>query len=114
MAIGVSYHDFWYGDPETVRYAIEADQITQRNAAITNDVLAWNTGRYVQLAVGVVLSQAFSKNSQAKYPTEPMLATELDERLAEQKRERELQKAHADFLAVAALLERHVPDGEPH
>lgn len=105
MAIGVTYEDFWHGEPEIVRYAIESYEVQQRAAVIQADTTAWNTGRYVMLGVGVVLSSAFSRNSQVKYPTEPVLAYEMDERLKEQKRERELEKAHADFLAVAAALE---------
>lgn len=104
MAIGVTYHDFWYGEPQIVEFAIASHEIAQKNKMIGEDLLAWNTGRYVMLGVGVVLSQAFSKNGNAKYPAEPMLAIELDEKLAEQKRERELRKQHADFLAVVAAL----------
>jgi hypothetical protein len=112
MAIGVSYDDFWHGAPEIVRFAIESNEARQKNAAIMNDVLAWNTGRYVMAGVGVVLSQAFSKSSQAKYPSEPLLALELDEKLAEQKRERELIQQRDSFLAVAAALARKHPTGE--
>jgi hypothetical protein len=111
MAIGVAYEDFWHGEPEIVRYAIEVYEVRQKVEAIQADAMAWNTGRYVMLGVGVVLSQAFSRNSQVKYPTEPVLAYELDERLKEQKRERELELAHANFLAVAASLEARKQNG---
>ena len=115
MAIGVTYDEFWHGDPELVRFVIETEEIKQRNEVIRNDLLAWNTGRYVMVGVGVVLSQAFSKSSTAKYPTEPLIAAELDDRIAEQKRERELRKAEADFLAVGMML-RKAPTGTdaPH
>jgi hypothetical protein len=105
MSIGVTYDQFWHGEPEIVRFAIETAELQQKNDAIRSDVLAWNTGRYVMAGVGVVLSQAFSKNSQAEYPTEPLLALELNEQLAEQKRERELMQQHNAFLAVAAMLD---------
>jgi hypothetical protein len=111
MAIGVTYEDFWHGEPEIVNFAIAATELNQKNEAILSDVAAWNTGRYVMLGVGVVLSQAFSRNSRAKYPSEPMLAYELDEQLAEQKRERELKRQHDDFLAVAAALSLRNPNG---
>lgn len=112
MAIGVSYDDFWYGDPEIVQYAIEAERIVQKNQAILDDANAWNVGRYVMLGVGTVMSQAFSKNSQAKYPAEPILVYELDQRLAEQKRERELRRQEANFLALAAAMMAQKPNGE--
>lgn len=113
MAIGVSYDDFWHGDPRIVGYVIECEEIRQRNSVIKNDLLAWNTGRYVMMGVGVVLSQAFSKNSTAKYPNEPLIATEIDEALAEQKREREVRRAHADFLAFATALGQQNGLGAP-
>lgn len=65
------------------------------------------------LGVGVILSQVLSKNSSVKYPPEPMLAYELDAKLAEQKRERELIKARDNFLLVAAALKPKNPNGEP-
>jgi len=104
MAIGVSYEDFWYGDPELVRYAIAAEEIRQRNRVIADDLTAWNTGRYVMMAVGVVLSQAFNGRSNLKYPSEPLIGPELDEALAEQKRERELRKSRDSFLALANAM----------
>ncbi len=104
MAIGVSYDAFWHGEPALVRYAIEAEEIRSRRNVISEDLLAWNTGRYVMMAVGVVLSQAFSKNSQAKYPPEPLIGPELDAELAERKRERELIAARDGFLALAAAM----------
>ena len=104
MAIGVSYEAFWHGEPAIVGYAIETEKLRQKNIAILSDVAAWNTGRYVMVAVGVVLSQAFDRNSQATYPSEPLLATELDDQLKEQKRERDLRKQRDGFLALAAAL----------
>lgn len=104
LALGtVTYEDFWHGEPAIVRYAIEADEVRQRNRVIAQDMVAWNTGRYVMMGVGVVLSQAFSKSSSAKYPSEPLIGPELDEKLAEQKRERELRAMHAAFLARATV-----------
>jgi hypothetical protein len=111
LTIGVTYDEFWHGDPEIVKFAIASNTIKQRNDAIQNDVQAWNTGRYVMLAVSAVLSHAFSKSSSAKYPSEPIIAYELDEQLKAQKKERELRKMHADFLAVAAALSLQKPTG---
>jgi len=112
MAIGVSYDDFWHGEPAIVGYAIETEKLRQKNTAILSDIAAWSTGRYVMLGVGVVMSQAFSNSSSAKYPTEPLLAYELDEQLKAQKRERDLRKQHADFLAVAKMLSGKLPNKE--
>ncbi len=113
MSIGVSYDDFWYGEPEKVKYAIATYELTAKKHAMDADVLAWNTGRYVLLAVSTVLSQAFSRSSTAKYPSEPIVATELDEKLAAQKRERELIKQRDGFLALAFAMANRNNLGEP-
>lgn len=112
MAIGVTYEEFWYGDPEIVEYAIEVESIRGKREAIAADLNAWNTGRYVMLAVGTVLSQAFSNRSSAKYPPEPLLGPELDEALATSKRERELQQQHDRFVAMAKALSGSKTTGE--
>jgi len=105
MAIGVSYEDFWHGEPELVEFAIETERIRQRNEAIRSDMLAWNTGRYVMIGFGDVLTRAFSKgNTPSAYPEEPLLGVALDETLAEQKRERDLIKQRDGFLALAAAM----------
>ena len=112
MAIGVSYEDFWHGEPDIVQFTIETERIRQRNAAIRSDMLAWNTGRYVMIGFGDVLSRAFSKgNTPSAYPEEPILALELDEKLAEQKRERDLRKQRDGFLALAAAMMPQNPVG---
>lgn len=64
------------------------------------------------IAVDTVLSQAFSKTSSAKYPDEPLLASELDEALAEQKRVRELEKQRDGFLALAKAMANKTPNQE--
>ena len=104
MAIGMSYDDFWHGEPRKVGFTIATEHIVQKQRAIEQDVLAWTTGRYVMQAVGVVMSQAFSKNSNARYPSEPELMYQLDEDLARKKRDREILKQQADFLAYAKAL----------
>lgn len=114
LSIGVSYDDFWHREADVVRCYVEAHEVHERNRLIAEDFNAWNAGRYVLTALSVVMSQAFSKHSNAEYPAEPLLASELDELLAKQKREREIEKAHRDFLALAALLEKQQGLGEPN
>ena len=116
MSIGVSYDDFWHGEPDLVTYAIAAEEVRAKNKTIHDDMVAWNTGRYVMMGVGVVLSQAFSRSSTAKYPDEPLIGPHLDEALAEQARERELQRQHNDFLALAGAMwaAQHPTTEEPN
>ena len=104
MAIGVTYDEFWYGDPRLVGFTIEAAKLKNKSDAMLQDTTAWNQGRYHQIALSTVLSHAFSNSSTAKYPQEPILVAELDERLAKKRQERELKRAHDNFLAVAQML----------
>ena len=113
LVIGFDYYEFWYGDPQQVDYFIKAHSIKAKNEAIKEDTLAWNIGRYVMLGTGVVMSQAFSNSSNAKYPNEPQLAVQLDEQLAERKRQAEVQQAVQGFLALSkAMAERDGITGE--
>ena len=98
LSIGVSYDDFWHGNPEIVDYQIEVEKIRGKNEAILNDTLAWSVGKYVHYAVGALLDE------HNHYPEEPQLALALDEELANKKREREIEKQRLGFLAVAHAL----------
>ena len=57
-------------------------------------------GYYNMEAFGVVLSNAFSKNSKAKYPEEPIRIFELTEREKEERAEMERGKAIAFFTSL--------------
>jgi len=98
IAIGVSYDDFWNGNPEIVNYHIEAEEIRVKNEAIGNDTLAWSIGTYVYYAVGALFDE------HNKYPTEPQLALSLDKELAQKKHDAEILKMEQDFLAVSRAL----------
>lgn len=113
MAIGVSYEDFWHGEPEIVTWAIKRYEITAKNDCILQDTLAWNIGRYTMMGVGVLLSGLSKGGPKPEYPSEPLVAAELDEQLRQQKQERELQKRYQDFLAVAAAMKKRTVPSTP-
>ena len=67
MAYGMTYEQFWYGDPWMVRAYAQAYKLKRQLA----DEDAWLIGLYVTKAVGTALTGAFS-NKQAKYFEKPL------------------------------------------
>ena len=90
MAMGMTYHEFWDEDAELVRYYQMAYQRRQRMVIWE----AWLQGMYIYSAFSTVYSNAWSKNSTAKYPDKPIPLTEEDAR----REKEEEQKAKMDKL----------------
>lgn len=69
MAMGMSYHDYWHGDPEMVIAYREADAMKQEAV----NVEAWLHGVYIYKAFSTVMDNAFrAKGTQPKdYLKEP-------------------------------------------
>lgn len=103
MALGVSYDDFWFGDPDIVRYALAAHDWLDKRRFIEADTHAWMQGYYAYLGVAQALSDAFSKTHNDIFPKEPIFYQEVDPELKAAKRKRELEKAHAAFRMRASL-----------
>lgn len=82
MAIGMTYDEYWYGDPLLVRAYYKADQLRRRRA----DEDAWLHGLYVLNALNATVGNMFRKSGQvpAEYPKEPF--TMKEERQKEQER----------------------------
>ena len=96
MAIGMTYDQYWYGDPLMVRAFYKADKLRKER----EDESAWLMGLYVQSALNSVVGNAFRKQGQqpAEYPEEPMSATvrrEKKEAEEERNKEREALWAQA-------------------
>ena len=83
MAMGMSYEEFWDKDAELVRFYQKAYQRKQRMV----NWEAWLYGMYAYSAFSTVYSNAWQKNSKAKYPDRPIPLTEEDAR-----REREEER----------------------
>ena len=54
MSYGMSWHDYWYGDPRAFRYYREAE--AKRQEALNNQ--AWLQGIYIYKAVTTALTNA--------------------------------------------------------
>ena len=85
LSIGMSYDQYWYGDPSLIKYYVKAEKIRQKK---TNNEL-WLQGFYVYHAVGslVPILNPFSKEKKAKkYLKEPIPLTEEDKEEQEQQK----------------------------
>lgn len=92
MAIGMSYDQYWYGDPLMVRAFFKADKLRQERA----DEEAWTHGLYVLSALDATVGNMFRKSGQspAEYPAEPFTITKRKEK---QKKTEEQQEQEATW-----------------
>lgn len=82
LTLGMSYEEYWFYDPYLLVNYIEADEIKTRRF---NEKL-WLQGLYNHIALNTSLSNAFSKNSHAKYPESPFPITKQEQEEMERKR----------------------------
>lgn len=96
MSIGMSYDEFWYGEPDRVRYYREAERLRQKN----RDYDLWLQGRYFYDALCAVspILHAFAANgTQAEeYLKEPYPRTRKD---LEELQERKMRENAENFRA---------------
>ena len=90
MAIGMTYDQYWFGDPLMVRAFYKADKLRRRR----EDENAWLYGMYVQSAIDATVGNMFRKTGEtrAEYPKEPILlskAKEVQEMREAQRKENE-------------------------
>lgn len=110
MSIGMSYDEYWYGEPERIRAYREADRLKRDQINLT----AWLNGMYVHDALSAVMQNAFSKGSKAKYPEKPHEIfrhepTKLDKQ-AEAENERQKAIAYFKDLAERSKLRKQVQE----
>lgn len=88
MALGMTYNQYWYGDPLMVRAFYKADRIRQER----KDSEAWLNGLYVLRALEATVGNVFRKEGTqpAEYPERPYSAKETaEEPTSEDEEERE-------------------------
>ena len=94
MAIGMTYDQYWFGDPLMVRAFYEAEKLRQERM----DEEAWLNGVYMVNALEATVGNAFRKKSQTpfEYPKEPFSLTRKREEAAKkEKRAKERQATWA-------------------
>lgn len=106
LAMGMSYNEFWYGDPTLVRDYRKAWEIRQHN----EEWARWRNGMYFYdalLKVSPVL-RAFAKGKvePGKYPDRPYPLTEKEAK--EQERQREEENFKEYLRRMEAESERNL------
>ena len=100
MAIGMTYEQYWFGDPMMVRDFYEADQIAKRR----EDEKAWWQGAYILKALQATVGNLFLEDGAEpnRYPEMPYLR-EADEAETQKAKEKEEER---ERLRLFALLEQ--------
>lgn len=101
LAMGMTYEQFWEGDPELAKAYRKAEEIRRRRM---NEEL-WLAGIYVADALTATVGNMFSKGQKYKYPAEPKPITrdEIEER-KERERRQKMEKIKAAFTAKALAV----------
>lgn len=96
MAMGMSYDEYWNGDPKIATYYIKAHEIQVEN----NNFMAWLNGVYTAKALDSVVGNMFSKKNSQKheYFKEPIPITE------HMKEQQEEARKKAEFEQMKARL----------
>lgn len=96
MAMGMSYEQYWYGEPQMAKAYREANDIRERK----ENQLAWLNGLYTYHALNTVIGNALKKKGEKAetYRKRPIPMTE-EERKAEEKEQ--LKEIDAQMRQIA-------------
>ena len=105
MAIGMTYEQYWYGDPLMVRAFYKANKLRRQR----EDENAWLYGMYVLNALNATVGNMFRKpgTEAAEYPSEPITI-----RAEREKRERTEQEQEQEALWAQAWMMQFVEAGK--
>lgn len=98
MALGMTYDQYWYGDPLMVRAFYKADKIKQER----KDSEAWLQGLYFLKALDATVGNMFRKEGTqpAEYPERPYSAEKTDSEPSEQDEENDLLLAELYMMQM--------------
>lgn len=103
MSIGMTYEQFWEGNPQMVKYYREAEELKVRRQ---NQQL-WLQGYYVYNAIGafVEILPAFPKKGAKVQPylQEPLSLTEAERRQKEEERMKQKMERIKERMMARAL-----------
>ena len=102
MAIGMTYEQYWYGDPLMVRAFYKADKLRQKRI----DEQAWLIGAYTVRAMNASVGNMFLEKgkSPVQYPEKPM-SMGNDEYVTEKTAEQEeLEKNYAQAYMMNMVM----------
>ena len=93
MAIGMTYDEYWYGDPLMVRAFYKADKLRRER----RDEEAWTQGIYFMSALNASVGNMFRKEGQQaiEYPEKPFSMSDKREKQPKLTEEEEATLAYA-------------------
>lgn len=98
LAMGMTYEQFWDGEPELAKSYRMADQIRRRRR---NEEL-WLQGVYMAEALSATVGNMFTKGQKHQYPAEPFAITEAEQRERKEREQRaKMERIKASFTARA-------------
>ena len=99
MALGMTYEQYWYGDPLAVRYFYEADRIKAERI----NYEAWLNGLYTCKALEATVGNIFKKKGSKpiEYPSKPFEFSDSEKNRTEH--EKELMREKERLRLVARL-----------
>lgn len=98
LAIGMTYEQFWDGEPSLVKAYRMADRIRRRRR---NEEL-WLEGVYMVEALGATVGNMFAKGEKHQYPSEPLpITAEEQQERKEREQAARMERIKAAFTARA-------------
>lgn len=103
ISIGMTYEQFWYGDPTIANMYLEAFKIKEKREAEKVKWMTWEQGLYVYEAICDVspILRAFSKSTKPlPYPEKPYGVENIqkeDKKLKEVEKERDMYRTQIFF-----------------
>ena len=100
LAIGMTYEQFWEGEPRLAKAYREADEIRRKR----QNQMLWLEGIYMSEALSATVGNMFSKNKHP-YPSEPLPIT-AEEQADRQEREKQarMERIKASFMSRALRM----------
>lgn len=96
--MGMTYDQFWLGEPKLVGFYRKADDIRRRRV---NEEL-WLAGIYTSDALASTVGNMFSKGNKNKYPKEPYpVSREEQKERQEREQKAKMERIKAAFTARA-------------
>lgn len=112
ISIGMTYEQFWYGDPTIANMYLEAFEIKEKREAEKVKWITWEQGLYVYEAICDVspVLRAFSKATKPlPYPERPYATEEKekqDKKIKELEQERDKYRTQIYFQNWAANMKK--------
>lgn len=101
LVMGMTYEQFWDGDPALVIAYRKADDMRRKR----ENTMLWLQGIYVAEALSSTVGNMFTKGQKHQYPTEPFPISQAEH---EERKEREqkarMERIKAQFTARALAM----------